>query len=252
MELALFGALLIGICLGLLGAGGSIIIVPVLLFILQRPEKVAIAESLAIVAFIASVGAIPYSIRKQIHWKSVLLFGIPGMLGACVGGFCTYYVTSTWQFILFALLMIVAATRMIGDFSALEKYKSPSIQQSPLLIAVEGFLIGWLTGFIGIGGGFIIVPALVLLRNLPMTLAIGTSLVIIAMNAFTGFFEQLHALEALDLSVEWTIIFIMSLTGIVGSLFGALLAKYISQYYLRKTFGFSILTLGIIMLIRQV
>ena len=180
MTLALLGALAIGISLGLLGSGGSILTVPILVFILKRPEKLAITESLAIVGFIAAVAALSYARRTQIHWRSILLFGVPGMLGAYAGASGSCYISSTLQLTLFAIVMLVVAVVMLFGPSSFEKFNSS--QYSTWLIVAEGFIVGCLTGFLGVGGGFLIVPVLIIFGNLSIFFAIGTSLVIIAMN----------------------------------------------------------------------
>lgn len=242
MSLALLGALLIGICLGLLGSGGSIITVPVLVFMMKRPEKLAIAESLAIVGSIAFVGALSYMLRAQVQWKSVLYFGFPGMVGASLGGCCSYFSSGALQLTLFALLMLMVSGMMILDQSIFEKMiiRHPSIKYNVL----GGVLVGYITGFIGIGGGFLIVPSLIVLCNISMPFAIGTSLVIIAMNAFTGFINQIFILNILHLPVDWTIITTFSCVGILGSLSGSLIANRVPQIYLRKAFGLSVFGMG--------
>lgn len=247
MMLALLGALVIGMSLGLLGSGGSILTVPVLVFILHRPEKLAVAESLAIVGFVALIGAIPYALRYQIHWSSVLFFGLPGMLGACVGGCGSYYISSSLQLTLFAFVMLAVAGMMLFGPSSFDK--STPFQQSVWLVILEGFLAGCLTGFMGVGGGFLIVPALVIFSHLSMSLAVGTSLVIIAMNCFTGFFEHRFVLDALHLSVDWKIIGMISIAGILGSFIGNLINEKTPQIYLRKIFGLGVLVMGLYILI---
>lgn len=242
MELALFGALLIGMTLGLLGAGGSILTVPVLIFILQRPEKLAIAESLAIVGSIAMLGAIPYALRAQVHWRSVFFFGLPGMLGACIGGSCSYYISGPVQLMLFSVVMLVVACFMLFGPFPFERFISS--QQAIWVTILEGFLLGCLTGLIGVGGGFLIVPALMILSKLPMSLAIGTSLGIITMNSLAGFIQQLFSLNALQMHVDWKVIVMISVAGILGSFVGILIGKKIPQIYLRKFFGVSILTIS--------
>lgn len=246
MILALLSALIVGISLGLLGSGGSICTVPVLVFILQRPEKVAIAESLAIVGSIAVVAAIPYILRTQVHWRSVLLFGLPGVGGAYFGGYESYYISGFIQLTIFALIMIVVAGIML--FGSPPVNQPTPYQQPPLLTILEGFLLGCMTGCIGVGGGFLIVPALVILNHLSMSFAIGTSLIIITMNAFTGFFRQLVVLDALQLNVDWRVIVVISIVGILGSLAGSSIGKNISQIYLRKIFGLNALAMGMYIL----
>lgn len=246
MFLALLGALIIGVNLGLLGSGGSIMTLPILLFILQRPEKEAIAESLAIVGCIALIAAIPYALRYQIHWRSVLLFGLPGMGGAYLGGYASYYISGPLQLTIFSSIMILVSGMMIFGTPSYDQYHP--YKQPAWLTILEGFFLGCLTGLIGIGGGFLIIPALVIFGHLSMSFAIGTSLVIIAMNSLIGFIEQLMTLEALHLQVDWKVIYIVSIAGILGSLAGGYLGKWISQVYLRKIFGLNILLMGIYIL----
>lgn len=249
MVLALLGALCIGISLGLIGAGGSILTVPVLIFIVQRPEKLAIAESLAIVGGVAFMGAIPYALRSQIHWKSVFLLGIPGMLGAYLGACGSYYISGSIQLILFAVIMLGVAGIMLGTSPSLEK--EIPFQQAMSVTTIEGFLIGCLTGCIGVGGGFLIIPTLVLFNHLSMYLAIGTSLMIISLNALTGFIKQLSALNALHMQVSWEIISLISVMGILGSLGGSYLSNTISQLRLRQGFGLSVLLIGTYILLKK-
>src|SRR6185369_12064907 len=189
--LAWLGALGIGLTLGLLGAGGSILTVPVLVYVVGEAPKAAVAESLAIVGVIAAIGALPYARKGLVAWTTVLLFGVPGMMGSYVGAVAGKYVSGHVQLTAFSVLMLAAALLMMRPPHAASKPLAASKpvkvkRKAPaqafaegMLIGVEGFGIGVLTGFMGVGGGFIIVPALVLLVGLPMHLAIGTSLVTI-------------------------------------------------------------------------
>ncbi len=152
MIWALFGALVIGISLGLLGAGGSILTLPVLVFMLHRPEKLAIAESLLIVGLISLVGAIPYGARREIHWRSVLYFGLPGMFGAYLGASFSIYLNSSVQLTLFALMMFGVAWFML--FGPLSIHGIISSGNSNWSLAACGISVGCITGLIGIGGGF--------------------------------------------------------------------------------------------------
>jgi len=249
MLLALLGALAIGITLGLLGSGGSVITVPVLVFILQRPEKPAIAESLVIVGIVALIGSIPYMLRSQVQWSSVLFFGLPGMLGACIGGCGPYFISGNTQLTFFACVILVVGVVMLFNQAIFDKLTI--IHRSVWLTMVEGFFIGCLMGFLGIGGGFLIVPSLIMLCNLSIPFAVGTSLIIIAMNSFTGFLGQLYFLNLLHLSVDWEMICFVSLAGIAGSLSGGWLSAYIPQVYIRKVFGIGVLSLGVYILARH-
>lgn len=242
MGFALIGSIFIGASLGLLGSGGSVFTVPLLVFFLQRPEKLAIAESMAIVGSCALAGSIPYFFRKQIQWKSVLFFGIPGMVGACIGGWGTYFVSGSSQLTLFGFAMLASSGAML--FGPLNMEKFFIFEKSIWMTIIEGFLIGCLTGFIGVGGGFLIVPALAFLCLLPLQFAIGTSLVIIAMNSLIGFFMQSIALKAMEMHVDWRLIAVIAMGGILGSFTAGIAAKNISQVRLRKVFGYGVLVMG--------
>jgi uncharacterized membrane protein YfcA len=236
MIWAWIGALAVGLTLGILGSGGSILTVPVLVYLVDEPEKVAIAESLGIVGAISLTGFIPYAIKKQVHWPSIFYFGIPGIAGTYLGSVMAAYVSGQLQLIVFAVIMLVAALMMFN-----QKVQEPKpVSQYNLVkwqLALQGFGVGSLTGFIGVGGGFMIVPALVLLAGLPITLSVGTSLAIISLNSFSGFFKHLEVLASFDLTLNWSLIIIFSIIGAVGSLIGNRVGHYIPQEKLKKGFA---------------
>jgi uncharacterized membrane protein YfcA len=249
MVIALFGALAIGLSLGLLGSGGSILTVPVLVLVLGRPEKIAIAESLGIVGGIALAGAIPYGLRGQIHWRSVVFFGVPGMIGSTIGAIASHHVEGRILLAIFAVVMLAAAWMMLrgprlGDNA---KPRHSAIWQ----IAIDGLLLGVLTGFVGVGGGFLIVPALVLLLGLPMRLAIGTSLCIISLNAVTGFIKHHSQLHDAGLDVDWNIICTILAVGVIGSFAGNLIGAKLNQKTLRKFFGWFLIVMAVVILTRE-
>lgn len=246
MLLALFGALAIGASLGLIGSGGSILTLPVLLM-MQRPDKLAIAESLAIVGSIALMGSTPYAIRGQVHWKSVGWFGLAGILGAYLGAFASQYVSSTLQLTLFACMMLIAAVVMFFG----TQYDLIGERHSVRRLMISGFLVGCLTGILGVGGGFLIVPALVLFGSLPMRLAIGTSLVIIAMNSLIGFMGQWRALSLLNLHVEWEIVAWVGSIGVLGSFCGSFFGSKLCPAQLRRVFAAFVFLIGIGILMRE-
>jgi uncharacterized protein len=154
---AWIGALVIGLTLGLLGSGGSILTVPVLVYLVGVPDKAAIADSLAIVGLIAAVAAVPYALQRSIHWRSVLYFGVPGIAGTYFGAALSAFVSGTFQLMLFALVMLVAAVLMFRGASTVPNAEAP--RQAAWKIALEGLAVGVLTGLVGVGGGFLIVPA---------------------------------------------------------------------------------------------
>lgn len=236
MIWAWLGALAVGLTLGILGSGGSILTVPVLVYLVDEPEKVAIAESLGIVGAISLSGFIPYALKKQVHWPSILYFGAPGIAGTYFGSVMAAYVSGSFQLIVFAIIMLAAAIMMF-----LNKTQSPKpVSQYKIVkwqLGLQGFGVGSLTGFIGVGGGFMIVPALVLLAGLPITLSVGTSLAIISLNSFSGFFKHLDVLQTLNLQLDWSLIIIFSIIGAAGSLIGNRIGIYIPQQQLKKGFA---------------
>lgn len=239
-ALAVLGALAIGLTLGLLGSGGSILTVPVLVFVLGQPEKVAIAGSLAIVGAIALAGALPYAHQRTIEWRSVLLFGLPGMAGTLVGASASRFVSGAVQLLVFALVMLAAAWTMA-------RARPPAPHADPRAVwkeAADGLGVGLLTGMVGVGGGFMIVPALVLLGGLPMQRAIGTSLAIIVLNCAVGFWR--HSLD-LSTSLDWTVIATFAAIGAAGSLAGGVLGGRLPHAALKRGFaGFLVLMAGYI------
>ncbi|MDR8393749.1 sulfite exporter TauE/SafE family protein [Aliifodinibius sp. S!AR15-10] len=242
MILSWIGALLVGLSLGLMGSGGSILTVPVLIYLAGEQEKVAIAESLGIVGAISLAGFVPYALKKQVHWKSVILFGLPGMAGTYGGAIIAGYVSGTFQLMLFAAVMVIAAVLMFRDKAKVKETNGDHEQHAWWKITIEGLVVGILTGLVGVGGGFLIVPALVLLGGLPMHLAIGTSLIIIAMKSFSGFFKYIDVLENLDLSMNWSLVLVFSLIGAVGSLVGKRIGSNLTNESLKQ--GFAVFLVG--------
>jgi len=245
---AWIGAILVGISLGLLGSGGSFLTVPILVYLVGLDEKVAFASALAIVGVISAVSAIAYAKRGQIDWRNVVWFGVPGMVGAVFGVYAARYVPSWTQMLLFAVLLLAAAILMLRPIKLDE---TPSAPRAFWQVGLDGLLVGGITGLVGIGGGFLIIPALVLLGGLSMTLAVGTSLVIIAMKSASGFWEYLHVLDDLQLSLYWGLIGVFSLPGIVGGFVGQKLNDRLPQALLRRLFALFLLFMGAFILWRN-
>lgn len=246
MTLSWVGALLIGLTLGLLGSGGSILTVPVLVYLVGEPDKVAIAESLGIVTIISLVGAIPFALKKLVDWRSVLLFGIPGMAGAYGGAYLSKFMPGTVQLALFAGVMLLAALMMFR-----REAPSRGTSGSPHAawkIIIEGLAVGVLTGLVGVGGGFLIVPALVLLGGLPMHMAVGTSLGIIALKSISGFYKYIDVLKDAGESIDWTLVLIFGGIGILGSFVGKKAGEYVSQEHLKKGFAVFLVIMGVFIL----
>ena len=241
MLLAFLGALAIGLSLGLLGSGGSILTVPVLHYLLQQPEQVAIGGSLLVVGLIAGAACLPYALAHQVDWRKVLLFGVPGMLGAWLGASLARWVPGTVQLALFAVVMLVAAWRMLRS----APLAMSAGESHPAAVIAGGVAVGALSGLVGVGGGFLIVPALVLLAGVPMASAVGTSLAVIAMNSFTGFGKYLHILNAKGVALDWHALLLIAGIGIAGSFFGNRLGRRMPQAALRRLFGVFLVVMGL-------
>jgi len=234
------GAIAIGISLGLLGSGGSILTVPVLVYLVGQDEKLAIASSLAIVGVIALVGSLAYIREKLVHQRSVWLFGIPGMAGTYLGAASSVYVSGVTQLLVFSLVMMAAAYVMLQP-----KQHSPSKEaKKASRIAADGVLVGALTGFVGVGGGFLVVPALVVLGGLSMHRAIATSLIIITLKSAVGFYKYQDVLNASGTELDYDVIGLVAALGIAGSLIGGHLAQRISQVALQRVFGWFLVVMG--------
>ena len=247
---SLFGALAIGISLGLLGSGGSILTVPVLVYGLGHTERVAIAESLFIVGAIAAIAAIPFVRSRRVEWRSVLLFGIPGMAGTYAGAALSGFVSGTVQLVVFGTVMLLAAVLMLRPrYTAGADHKP---QDHPaLLIALEGMGVGMLTGFVGVGGGFLIVPALVLLRGLPIHYAVGTSLVVIALKSGAGFVKYSDVLRVEGLSINWLTIAVFVGLGTLGTIVGTRMNRRFDQRRLAVVFAIFLTVVGVAIVARE-
>ena len=156
LVLAWPGAIAIGLSLGLLGSGGSILTVPVLVYLLDQPEKLAIAGSLAIVGAIAAAGSVPYIRSGLVNWRAVLLFGGPGMVGTYLGSWLAVFVSGAFQLTLFAVVMLAASVLMLRPID-LEKAgaRHPASSRSAWKIPLDGLIVGIITGLVGVGGGFL-------------------------------------------------------------------------------------------------
>ena len=246
--LVLPGALAIGLSLGLLGSGGSILTVPVLVYLVGQDEKVAIAGSLFIVGSIALAGGLQFLRAGFIQWRSVLMFGVPGMLGTYLGAVAAAYMSGILQLALFSIVMLTAAWFMLRPPDL--EHANRSIRAS-WKIAADGLIVGVITGLVGVGGGFLIVPALVLLGGLSMHHAVATSLIIIALKSFSGFYKYLDVLGQHSLELDWKTLLIITALGIAGSIAGSKLARRMPQDKLKRGFGYFLIVMGTYILLRS-
>lgn len=246
--IAVVGGLVIGLCLGLLGSGGSILTVPLLVYLLDHEPKAAIAESLAIVGGIALLGSIRPMLRRDVDWTSFVLFGIPGVLGTIGGVWLSQWISGILQLVVFSIVMLVAAGLMLRGRRGDDAEEAPPdrTRRDHVVLIVEGLSVGALTGIVGVGGGFLIVPALVLLGRLPMRIAVGTSLLIIAVKSGAGFAKSLGQLEPDALHLQTIGLFI--LLGGAGTLVGNVIGGRIPQRRLKQVFAVFLLVMGVVIL----
>jgi uncharacterized membrane protein YfcA len=248
MVYALLGAVLIGLSLGLLGSGGSILTVPLLVYLAGEPPKLAVAEGLAIVGLIAAAGSLPYLRRREVDLRSVVLFGLPGMAGAFVGSALARHVPGAVQLVAFAGVMLAAA-------AAMARPRPEATGASPRAAwwraAAPGLGVGLLTGLVGVGGGFLIVPALVLLLRLPMRRAVGTSLLLIALNSAAGFAKSLDVVTDAGLAVDVRLVAVFAAIGVAGSLVGHRIGGHVPQAALRLGFAGFLVLMGAFILWRE-
>jgi uncharacterized membrane protein YfcA len=248
-------ALLIGLSLGLIGGGGSILAVPILVYVLGLNAKTAIAMSLAIVGMVSLIGVIPHWRRGNVNLKTALSFAPPAMVGALLGSRLAAlpFVTDTLQLICFAVMMLIASYFMIRqpktNLINQAKLARPQKHQSSypwLAITLEGLGVGILTGFVGVGGGFMIIPALVLLGGIPMKEAIGTSLLIISFNSATGFLGYLN-----QVNINWNLTLTFTAVAILGVIWGTYFSSKIQGAKLQEAFGYFLISIDVFILIKR-
>lgn len=248
-------ALVIGVVLGLIGSGGSILTVPVLVYGLGVEPVAATAYSLFIVGMTAMVGAVPFARRGEVDIRALLAFALPSILAV--------YATRLWMLpalpeiwfatetltitkgkgilLIFALLMVGAAIAMMRDTGPDDGARAV---RRPVLMAAEGAVVGALTGFVGAGGGFLIIPALVLLAGLPMKTAVGTSLVLIAAKSLIGFIGDLQS----GLDADWPMLLGFTAAAVAGILFGARFTERIPTRALKRGFAFFLILIALSMI----
>ncbi len=238
-------SLLIGVSLGVLGGGGSILTVPILVYVAGMDPKEAIAASLFVVGVTSAAGAISHARAGRVRWRTGLIFGAAGVTGAFLGGLLGGHLPGTLLLVLFALMMIATSIAMIrGRKNVDPKQKH---EELPVLrVVLDGLVVGLVTGLVGAGGGFLVVPALALLGGLPMGVAVGTSLLVIAMKSLGGLAGYLSAV-----SLDWGLVLAVTVAAVLGSLVGGRVAGRIPEQALRKGFGWFVLVMGGFVLAQQ-
>lgn len=233
--------LFIGLALGLLGGGGSILTVPVLHYIMGYSVKTAVPMSLVVVGLTSGVGAVAHWRDGNLNLRTALAFGPPAIVGALLGAQFGLRSDPRVQLTVFAVIMLVAAVFMfVGPVTAVAHPRKPLP-----LISLIGGLVGMLTGFVGVGGGFLYVPTLVLLGGLPMKQAVGTSLLLIVISCIAGVLGYQGALR-----LDWAAIALFTAIALVGVAVGSRLVRYVSQALLRRSFAVLVLVMGALVLFR--
>jgi uncharacterized protein len=233
----------VGLSLGLLGGGGSILTVPIFVYVLGFGAKESIAMSLFVVGLTALFGAASHWRAGHVDLRIALLFGAFAMAGTYGGARLAVYFSGAAQLALFAVVMLVAAAFMFGGQRGLPEEAVPRAVRGSLaaiaLIALEGIAVGVLTGLVGVGGGFLIVPALVLLGGLPMKHAVGTSLLVIALKSGTGFLGYMNQVD-----VAWLFMALFSAVAVGGILVGSRLVRHVPAASLRRAFALFLVAMG--------
>jgi uncharacterized membrane protein YfcA len=251
-------SIFIGVVLGLLGGGGSILSIPILVYLFQIDVVLASAYTLFIVGITSFIGAIPKYKQHLVSVKAGLLFGVPSVLSI----FATrkwlipsipeivlqtdHFILSKRLFLLgiFAILMVLAAIFMISGRKQVDDHEHAP---RTILAIFEGIVIGFLTGLVGAGGGFLIIPALMLLTGLPFKTAVGTSLFVIALNSLSGFLGDVFNYE-----INWRFLFLITSLATLGIFIGNNLTHRIDAGTLRKTFGWFVLAVGLGIFFREI
>ncbi|MCB0060608.1 MAG: sulfite exporter TauE/SafE family protein [Caldilineaceae bacterium] len=238
IDLLVGGA--IGLTLGLLGGGGSILTVPALVYIIGQTPQVAVAASLVIVGANSLMGAFFYRKQGTLNWQVALVFGGVGMVAAYFSAGLSHLLSSTLLLVLFAVLMLV-----VGGLMIFRRTPDAGDHHSHgwLITVLAGLGVGVLTGFLGVGGGFLIVPALVMLVGLPMRQAVGTSLIVIAMNSLAGILGHLSQSH-----LDYLTISLFVAAGMVGTFVGTWLSRRIQAEHLRQLFAVFVIVLALFLL----
>jgi uncharacterized protein len=249
---------LIGLSLGLIGGGGSIITIPVLVYLFHIEPTLATAYSLFIVGTTSLVGGVRSAFNRMVDFKSALLFSIPSTIAVYLTRHFllphipevivtqnSFSLTKDMALMLFfSVIMVIASVKMIRN-----NHKKPDhVSHNFSMIIVHGLVVGIVTGIIGAGGGFLIIPALVLLVGIPMKKAIGTSLIIIAINSLIGFVGDLNVIKQIDFSF----MFLLSALAMAGVFLGTYLSKFIKGKNLKSGFGWFALAMSGFIMIKEI
>ena len=245
--LGLLLAVFMGLALGLLGGGGSILAVPILVYALGFGAKEAVAAGLAVVGLTSLFGAAEHWREGRVKLRVALVFGPIAAAGAYLGAHLAGFLSGAVQLSLFGAVMLIAAFFMFRndgpDGDDKESSSDGSVWRLLLRFAVPGMGVGVLTGLVGVGGGFLIVPALALLGEVPMEAAVGTSLLVISMNSFAGFAGYLGKAE-----IPWGLMSLFAALAVAGSFAGAYLVRFVPQHALKRGFVVFLIVMALFIL----
>lgn len=245
LALATGLSVFVGIALGLLGGGGSILTVPLLVYVAGLNAKEAIASSLFVVGVTSIVGLVSHARAGRVRWRTGLIFGGAGMVGAFLGGKVGVLLPGALLLIGFAIMMAITAVAMIRGRKTIKEIHHGDLPVARVL--VDGVVVGFVTGIVGAGGGFLVVPALALLGGLPMPVAVGTSLLVISMKSFAGF-----AGYATSVQINWQVTLLVTAGAIVGAFIGSAAAGRVHPDRLRKGFGWFVLVMAVFILVQEI
>ncbi len=238
-------AVLVGVSLGLLGGGGSVLTVPLLVYVAQQGPQEAIATSLLVVAATSALGAVSHARAGRVQWRTALVFGAAGMAGAYGGGRIGSLLPGTLLLVLFSVLLVVTAVAMLRGGPAVDE--DARGHASVWRVLLHGVVVGFITGVVGAGGGFLVVPALVLLGGLSMHTAVATSLVVIAMKSGAGFLGY-----AAGTAIDWPLALAVVAAASIGAIAAGRSSGRIRADRLRAGFGWFVLAVGQAVLVTEV
>lgn len=236
----------VGLALGLLGGGGSILMVPLLTYVAGMEPKEAVAASLFVVGATSLVSVLAHARTGNVRWRTGLVFGAAGMAGAFLGGLAGGYLPGTLLMIAFALMMVATSVTMIRGRRKVPDGSGETGALPLRRVVLDGLAVGAVTGLVGAGGGFLVVPALMLLGGLAMRAAVATSLLVIAMKSFAGLTGYLTTV-----SLDWALVAAVTALAVAGSLLGSLLTSRVPEAALRKGFGVFVLFMGVFVLAQE-
>ncbi len=241
--LGYFFAALIGLSLGTLGGGGSILTVPVFVYVLGFEPKLAIAMSLPVVGLAALAGVVTHWRAGNVQLKTAVVFGSIAMVGSYAGARASIWFSGPAQLLILGIVMVTAAVSMLRNASQPDAQNEAGRAPHPALLLAVGLGVGLLTGLIGIGGGFLIVPALVILGRVPMKAAVGTSLLVIALNSASGYLG--YAGRA---TIPWGFMARFTSVAVLGIIVGTALVRHIPTRQLKRAFAVLLVIIGVLVL----